>query len=307
MYFEVLRWAFGTQILLATIWICFVMIPYALAYGIDPDSYLKPPRSRDNAEDSAIMVASGGWFLNTSGAFIGHYSKDFKVYNANECSDVDGDCSVPLGADYPGHTATSAGSYDIADWYLAATWLQYAVMTSAILASLYNSVKDTFSAEEPSEGSHLNFTIECLAGHDYTVEGEDANEVHLIAEAKNFRSLLNEQKRADELSKKDWNVIYRVRVYVNIGVLVIIIGCGGFQTRLCPRPSASSRHRQNCTAPLISAVPSLLGVLACDGWGVCGDFDLVGYLDPSVSRLPGRRSRSSTLSSCQTRAARPSS
>ena len=82
------------------------------------------------------------------------------------------------------------------------------------------------------QGSHLNFTIECLAGHDYTVAGEEANEVHLIAEAKNFRSLLNEQKRADELSKKDWNTIYRVRVYVNMVVLVIIIGCGGFQNYL---------------------------------------------------------------------------
>ena len=82
------------------------------------------------------------------------------------------------------------------------------------------------------QGSHLNFTIECLAGHDYTVAGEEANEVHLIAEAKNFRSLLNEQKRADELSKKDWNMIYRVRVYVNMVVLVIIIGCGGFQNYL---------------------------------------------------------------------------
>ena len=226
MYFEMLRWALGMQLLLATIWICFVMIPYALFYDHDADSYLKPPRSRDDADDTIIMFASGGWLLNTSGAFIGHYSKEFKVYQESECSDPNGDCSEPLGADYPGHSATSAGGYDIADWYLAATWMQYGVMTIAILTSLYNAVENTFSAQEGSEGSHLDFTIECVAGHDYTTEGKEANEVHLFAEAKNFRSLLNEDKRARELSEKDWNVIYRVRVYVNITVLAIIIGCG---------------------------------------------------------------------------------
>ena len=270
MYFEMLRWALGMQLLLATIWICFVMIPYALFYDHDADSYLKPPRSRDDADDTIIMFASGGWLLNTSGAFIGHYSKEFKVYQESECSDPNGDCSEPLGADYPGHSATSAGGYDIADWYLAATWMQYGVMTIAILTSLYNAVKNTFSAQEASEGSHLDFTIECVAGHDYTTEGKEANEVHLFAEAKNFRSLLNEDKRARELSKKDWNVIYRVRVYVNITVLAIIIGCGCLEppplsspSTLLPTVVRSRRGATLCLIPRsLPGSPVLVGARA---------------------------------------------
>eukprot|EP00048_Salpingoeca_helianthica_P006676 m.101432 g.101432 ORF g.101432 m.101432 type:complete len:839 (+) comp14089_c0_seq7:137-2653(+) len=199
MYFTFLRWCLFLNLMLAILWIAFVVIPQALIHGFGVPSQLRPPVARASSLGAELVgLFTGTASLSYSAYFIGAY---FIPYQAGS---------------YVNPVVTS---YDVPLAYLLTAGFYLTLAFALIFRRVYKAVYLNTTVTE--EGGQF-FAELLFCSYDHSLTDAHAISLKRIGIAQLIRATLTEAKAKEEQSKISLRSIYARRALINLVVIVIL-------------------------------------------------------------------------------------
>eukprot|EP00048_Salpingoeca_helianthica_P006674 m.101392 g.101392 ORF g.101392 m.101392 type:complete len:843 (+) comp14089_c0_seq4:55-2583(+) len=251
-FFRFLRWSLVLNILIAFIWICFVIIPFVTTVQpLSTPASLRPAiEGGYSSQEKFVGLFTGGGPLNYSAYFIGTYFVPYKSVASAGASTLEFD-----------------SNYDVALAYLLT--LSFFLLFTFVL--IFRKVYMSVYNESLASGEPVHALAEIVfCSFDHSLTQEDSVRLKRIGLVSMIKETLSESLSKQEYKEKNKRTLYFKRTMVNFVVCSILaVSLFGVKSSVDSFSSNLDSYTRLIPSAILAALNVILPVL----------FELLGKLE----------------------------
>eukprot|EP00052_Salpingoeca_macrocollata_P022877 m.199889 g.199889 ORF g.199889 m.199889 type:complete len:857 (-) comp21905_c1_seq5:29-2599(-) len=199
-FFTFLRWCLGLNLIIALLYVFFVIVPYAAEHRFDSsgsDMVPKPEAASNAFGENLLGLFTGGAKLNRTAYFIGTY---FLTYDSP-------------------NIATPHTNYDLPLAYLLVCGFSLGISFLLLFKSVHSSVYS--NAQVAEEGQHPISEI-VFSLYDHSLTDPASISIKRGAAVRLLREILDEEKLRAEHEQKNFRNLILKRIVINIVIFAML-------------------------------------------------------------------------------------